>query len=474
MKTSIQTYNRASAIRKALTLLMLLAIATSLSAQRPRRGSTSTRQRSSVPTPQQKKPTKAQLQQQQAQMAQQRRREQQRAAELNRSIRTSLDSVLILDNQIGRQQRSIDSLTRDINALRVQIDSMTVQLEQLKKELADKKSKYGKAMVYMQRSKTVQEKLMFVFSASNLEQMIRRARYIREYSTFQRAQGQIIKQQQAEVHRKQNELLDAKTKLETHRVALEETRKLLERDKGNCQKKVDFLNQNLATVQQQIKEYQRKEAELNAQIDRIIQEEIAEARRRAEAERRRREEEARKRAEEERLAAANAKKKGSSKAPARPAAPAAATPSAWEAEDAADRKLSSSFTANKGRLPMPITGSYSIVGRYGTYTVAGLRNVTLDNKGIDIRGQQGAQARSVFDGTVSSVFQYGGQYIVMVRHGSYISVYSGLSSVIVKKGAKVSTKQALGNVGTDENGNYVLHFQLRQESSRLNPQLWVR
>ena len=457
---------------RLLTIFCLFLVATSVAAQQPRRGSTSSRRRTSVPAPQQKKPTKQQLQQQQAQMAQQRKREQQRAAELNRSIRTNLDSVLILDNQIGRQQQSIDSLTRDINKLRVQIDSMTVELENLKRELADKKSKYSKAMVYMQRQKTVQEKLMFVFSASNLEQMIRRARYIREYATFQRAQGQIIKQQQAEVHRKQNELLDAKTKLETHRVALEETRKLLERDKGNCQKKVEFLNKNLATVQQQIKEYQRKEAELNAQIDRIIQEEIAEARRRAEAERRRREEEARKRAEADRLAAANAKKKGS-KAPTTPAAPAAA-PSAWEAEDAADRKLSSSFTANKGRLPMPITGSYSIVGRYGTYTVAGLRNVTLDNKGIDIRGQQGAQARSVFDGTVSSVFQYGGQYIVMVRHGSYISVYSGLSSVSVKKGTKVSTKQVLGNVGTDDNGNYVLHFQLRQESSRLNPQQWVR
>jgi murein DD-endopeptidase MepM/ murein hydrolase activator NlpD len=153
---------------------------------------------------------------------------------------------------------------------------------------------------------------------------------------------------------------------------------------------------------------------------------------------------------------------------------AAPADSRWFEEDAADRKLSSSFTSNKGRLPMPITGSYSVVGHYGTYTVPGLRNVTLDNKGIDIRGQQGAQARAVFDGTVSSVFQYGGQYIIMVRHGQYISVYSGLQSVHVSKGAKVSTKQTLGNVGRNDDGHYVLHFQLRNQTARLNPEQWVR
>ena len=123
---------------------------------------------------------------------------------------------------------------------------------------------------------------------------------------------------------------------------------------------------------------------------------------------------------------------------------------------------------------MPITGSYSVVGHYGTYSVPGLKNVTLDNKGIDIRGQQGAQARAVFSGTVSSIFQYGGQYIVMLRHGQYISVYSGLNSVSVSKGAKVSTQQTLGTISKNDDGHYVLHFQLRNEAARLNPEQWVR
>ena len=475
-------------MRRFLCILLLLGLLLPASAQNRRRTTTkktpttqTQKKNSTQQKKQQKKPTKAELQKQKQDMARQRQLQQKRAEELNRHIKQSLDSVLILDNQIGRQRVAIDSLSGEIKGLEQQIDTLERELDRLQRELADKKQKYARAMIYMQRHKSVQEKLMFVFSAKNFDQLIRRMRYVREYSTFQRVQGEMIKEKAAEVKRKQNELLNAKTKLETSRVAMQEKRRLLETSKQSCEKNVQFLNQNLATVQKQIAEYKQKEAAINAQIDRIIQEEIAEARRKAEAERKRREEEARKKAEAER--AANAKKSGStgkssssskSSKSSTSSTSSKSTSPTWFEEDAADRRLSNSFAQNRGRLPMPITGSYSVVGHYGTYTVPGLRNVTLDNKGIDIRGQQGAQARAVFDGTVSSVFQYGGQYIVMVRHGQYISVYSGLQNVAVSKGAKVTTKQSLGTVGRNDDGHYVLHFQLRNLTTRLNPEQWVR
>ena len=470
-------------MKRLLLLLALFTLMLPAPAQRQRRTTkpaAAQTQKKSNRTKQQKKqqakPTKEQLRRQQQDMAHQRKEQQRRAEELNRHIKQSLDSVLILDHQIGRQQQAIDSLSGEITTLTQQIDTLERQLDRLQRELAEKKQKYARAMVYMQRHKSVQEKLMFVFSARNFDQFIRRMRYIREYSTFQRVQGEMLKEKAAEVRRKQNELLNAKTRLETSRVAMQEKHRLLEQSKQSQQRNVQVLNQNLATVQQQIAEYKKKEAAIDAQIERIIQEEIAEARRRAEAERRRREEEARKKAEAERAAAKKSGTSGKSGKSGKSGVSGKSASSAptWTAEDAADRRLSSSFAQNRGRLPMPITGSYSIVGHYGTYTVPGLRNVTLDNKGIYIRGQQGAQARAVFDGTVSSVFQYGGQYIVMVRHGQYISVYSGLQSVSVSKGATVTTKQTLGTVGRNDDGNYVLHFQLRNQTSRLNPEQWVR
>ena len=92
----------------------------------------------------------------------------------------------------------------------------------------------------------------------------------------------------------------------------------------------------------------------------------------------------------------------------------------------------------------------------------------------DIKGKPGAYARAVFDGEVSAVFQYNGLTNVLVRHGSYISVYCNLSSVRVKKGSLVRTRDIIGEVSTDKSGNAVLHFQLRKETVKLNPEQWIR
>jgi len=135
-----------------------------------------------------------------------------------------------------------------------------------------------------------------------------------------------------------------------------------------------------------------------------------------------------------------------------------------------DRMVSDGFEANKGRLPMPITGSYKIVSHFGQYNVEGLKGITLDNKGINILGSAGCRARCIYDGEVSGVFGFGGTMVVMVRHGAYISVYCNLASVMVQQGEKVATHQALGVVGHDN----ILQFQLRKETAKLNPESWLR
>jgi len=479
---------------------------------------TNTKQKPQKAAPKMDQKTK--LKNEKAATEKKRRESQAELQKLNKNVKANLDSVLILDHQIGRQQQSIDSLNVEIGSIGARIDTLNTQLTKLEKDLAIKKKHYAKAVVYMRRNRSVQNKLMFVFSADNFSQLIRRMRYMREYSTFQKAQGELLKEKQIEVRNTQNELLTAKAHKEQDLRSVENHKRSLQGLKSSCETKVDFLNKNIATVQQQIEQYRQREQALNAEIDRIIQAEI-EAARRAEAERKRKAEEARKRAEAEarekarKLAAAKAEaerkrkaaeeaerrhreaKTESAKAEAKAAAEKAKAEAkaaeedvkvaakeekeerskvtTWKSDDSsADRRLSSSFTSNKGRLPMPITGSYSVVGHYGNYSVSGLRNVTLDNKGIDIRGQQGCSARAVFDGVVSSIFQYGGTYIVMLRHGSYISVYSGLSSVNVRKGQTVKTRDSLGAVAQNSDGHCVLQFQLRNESTRLNPEQWVR
>ena len=456
-------------MRQFLLLILAFVLSLPLSAQSRKTTTTSKKPattKTTTKTPQKKSATpqkvdkKTQLKNEKATAQKARQMSQVQLAQLNKNVKASLDSVLILDNQIGKQQISIDSLNKDITALGATIDTLTTQLSHLQRELDIKKKRYAKAMVYMRKNKSVQNKLMFIFSADNFSQMLRRFRYMREYSTFQKAQGELLKGKQQEVKAKQNELLAAKAQKEQSLHAVEEKKKSLQDMKASCQTQVNYLNKNIALVQKQIKEYQQKEQALNAEIDRIIQAEL-EAARRAEAERKRKEAEARKKSNNGKVTAKEEKEERSKT-------------EAWKADTGIDAKLSSNFTANKGRLPMPITGSYNVVGHYGNYTVSGLRNVTLNNKGIDIRGQQGCTARSIFEGTVSAVFQYAGSYTVMLRHGSYISVYSGLSSVSVKTGQAVKTRTPLGTVSKDADGRYILHFQLRNGSSQLNPEQWVR
>jgi septal ring factor EnvC (AmiA/AmiB activator) len=145
-------------------------------------------------------------------------------------------------------------------------------------------------------------------------------------------------------------------------------------------------------------------------------------------------------------------------------------------ENAADRKLTGSFESNKGKLPMPITGPYLITSHYGINYVEGLKNVKFNNHGIDIQGKEGCQAKAVFDGTVSYVFQHmqnEGTYIVMVRHGQYISAYFNLTDLKVKKGDKIKINEPIGTVCINATGNYTMQFQLRKDTQSLNPELWL-
>ena len=138
-------------------------------------------------------------------------------------------------------------------------------------------------------------------------------------------------------------------------------------------------------------------------------------------------------------------------------------------EPAVDRQLSGSFASNKGRLPVPITGPYKIVRGFGSYVPDGLSAIRLDSKGIHLKGQPGATARCIFDGEVSRIFAKGDRYIIMVRHGRYISVYCNLTAVSVGAGQKVKAYQTLGSLGSD----CTLQFQLRNWTELLNPRSWL-
>ena len=377
-----------------------------------------------------------------------------------KDVKSQLSNLSLINGQIAERKKYIRAIEQDVNTLNREITSLQRQLNTLQKDLKDKKSKYEASVQYLYRNKSIQEKLMFIFSAENLGQTYRRLRYVKEYGNYQRLQA-------TEIERKQKQVQAKKVELETTRTAKQDLlkqgeaeRKKLEKQEKDRQKILNDLKRKQRGIQSEIQQKKRTAQKLNAQIDRLI-----------EAER----EKARKRAEAEASAKKKADKKGDSPAPAPSKTPKADKGAPVEKYNlnTEDRKLSSVFERNQGILPMPITGPYVIVGRYGQYAVDGLKNVRLDNKGIDIKGQAGAKARAIFDGEVSAIFKYNGLSNVLIRHGNYISVYCNLSTVTVSKGAKVTTKSEIGTIHQDASGSAVLHFQLRKETAKLNPEKWL-
>ena len=484
-------------------------------------------------------------------------KEQERALRRNQAdVKKRLQDLMVLNGEIDQRQKNIDGIQQDIHHIDGNIGLLNAQLKTLEQQLQDRKNKYIRSMRYMTRHHSVQDKLMFIFSAKNLTQMYRRLSFIRQYSAYQKAQGEAVKAKQKQVTEKHKQLQVVKGHKNNLLYKGQQEKTALEGKQTEQQQVVQGLQKQQKTIQAVIADQRKKDAAINAQIDRLIAIEVekararaaAEAKRKAEAQaaaQRRREElarrkkqaeaearenarrieEARRKAREAELArkaqeearlqaenSAKARAQDKARARAEKAARAAAeqanrqaraeqaareaeadrraaelkaktdearnrkelASARREANDAAtlstvDRMLSGGFEANRGRLPMPISGTYKIVSHFGQYNVQGLSGVTLDNKGINLLGKPGCVARSIYDGEVSAVFGYGGMWNVLVRHGAYISVYCNLKSVSVHKGQKVSTRQALGAVGADN----ILQFQLRKETAKLNPESWL-
>ena len=283
---------------------------------------------------------------------------------------------------------------------------------------------------------------MFLLSAESFSQMVRRMRYLREYSNFQQAQGELLMAQQKELDAKRAELESTRQAKRNLLVKQIEQQQLLDKQQAEQQKLLSGLKKKQKEIRSRIAQQQRERDKLNEQINRIIEEELA--------------------AQKKKDSADDTKKSDS-------------TMPAYK-ENAADKKLTGSFQSNKGKFPVPITGPYLVTSHYGINYVAGLNNVKINNHGVDVRGLENCYARAIFEGTVSAIFEHPqiqGSYIVMIRHGQYISAYFNLAALRVKKGDKVKTGEQLGLVRPDLSGLYTMQFQLRKDTERLNPEQWI-
>ena len=388
-------------------------------------------------------------------------------SETQRSARSSLNRLNLLSQQVLARQKVVRLLNEEIGTIDADMRRIDGEIGALSRDLKGKQANYAKSARGIYKRRAAQDRLLFILSAENFSQSLRRMRYLREYAAWQKRQADAIVEKRKEMALKQAEL-EATRKEKLALLAARETEaSRLQAEESAQQTEVAQLNKKQRELQASLAKKKKQADALNRQIEKQIADEIARA-------------EAMARAERAKATKKNGSATGSKGTPGTAKEPVAEERQAdvrgGYAMTAAERKLSGDFAGNRGHLSAPVSGRYTVVGRFGEQQHQELKYVRTNNSGIDLQTPPGAEARAVFDGVVTRVFVVPGyNNSVIVRHGNYLTVYANLVEVYVKAGDKVSTRQSLGRIFSDsEDGNStVLHFQLWKEKTKLNPLPWL-
>ena len=362
--------------------------------------------------------------------------------------KSAVNVIVIQANKIKLKEKLINTTERQAKLLSNDIYINQLQINKLNRELAILKEDYATMIVKSYKSRSEQSRAMFILSSENFLQAYKRAQYMKQYTNFRKMQGEEIKS-------KTKQLIDYNEKLDVQKTAKqkliaenEKERLSLLKAKQEQQKLVDSIKKDKKKIMAEIKKKQQETRAIDRQIDRLIREAIAEANRKA--------------------AAANAK--------ANPSATVSkgSSVSSKIILTAESKILADNFRSNKGKLPWPVEKGFVSLP-YGDQPHPQFASLTIHNSGVEITTEQGATARAVFGGEVTSVIVLSPvNKAVMIQHGDYFTVYQNLSSVYVSKGDKVSIKQSIGKVRSNgETGKTVLKFTISQNTTYNNPASWL-
>ena len=403
------------------------------------------------------------LEKRKAQIQQEIRENEKLLQTVKKKEKSAVNVVIVQSNKIKLKEKLINTTERQAKLLSNDIYINQLKINKLNRELVVLKEDYAEMIVKSYKSRSEQSRAMFILSSNSFLQAYKRAQYMKQYTGYRKMQGDEIKSKSDQLvvyNEKLGVQKSAKQKLiqenEKERLALlkvkQEQEKLLKKDKSK--------------IAGEIKKKQTEARAIDKQIDRIIREAIAEANRKAAMER------AMEKAKNE-SKAGDTKEEIKTRAKAIVSSSSAVSSSKIELTPEA-KILSDNFKANKGKLPWPVEKGF-VSSAFGNHPHPVISSLMIHNSGVDITTDQGATARAVFAGEVTSVMVLSPvNRAVMIQHGEFFTVYQNLSSVSVSKGDKVSIKQSIGKVRTNgDTGKTVIKFTISQNTTYNNPAIWL-
>lgn len=372
----------------------------------------------------------------------------------------SFNELQVIENQIYYRSQLLKNYDNQIRGAELKVEQKTGQIEEYEQKITRLKAQYKKLILYAYKNRNKYGKMMFIFAAKSYREAIKRNSYLKRVAEIQEnqfiaiAQHQdLIKEEIKQIDEEKQRKLAVVANKKKERAAIEEDRKRQEAIYREFKQEEDEILAKLRKEEQD-------RARLRQQIAAAIQREIAEA------EAARKAAEAKKAGTKNNTASTTMKSNTTTKA----------APNFQSTKEAA--ALSANFEGNRGKLPWPVEKG-TLTEKFGKNPHPTLKNVTTNNRGIDISAPKNAQVRAVFEGEVTSVLNIpGAGKVVIIKHGNYRTVYSNLQDTYVKVGQKVSTKKVIGSLLSKKDQSIsVAHFEIHKvvgsNVTCLNPSLWV-
>jgi septal ring factor EnvC (AmiA/AmiB activator) len=350
-----------------------------------------------------------------------------------RKEKNIVEEVKDLDNKIKTREELINVIEKESAQLSDEIYLNQLEINQNKRNLEALKKDYGDMIFKSYKSKSQNSRIMFLLSSDNFLQAYKRFQYMRQYTQFRKKQGEEIQLKTEELQVLTDSLTikkNEKQKLLNNKRAEQET---IEKEKSQQENLLKEVKKKESNYKKQITQFQKEEERINAQIDKLIRDAIAESNKNT-----------------------------------------ANTASSTFALTAEAKELASQFNLNKGKLPWPVEKGF-VSTYYGNQPHPVVKTLTIKSNGVRISTDSGSKARAVFNGTVMAVqIMTGNKKAVLIQHGNYITVYKNLETLFVKKGDKVNTKQEIGTIFTDKiTGKTTLDFVLTNNTKTENPASWI-
>ncbi len=350
--------------------------------------------------------------------------------EVQKNQKLSLNRVQLLNNQIEKRNAVVSTIKSEIDIYQEFIDNNTLAIRLMNNDIKEIKKEYAELVRSAYRNRNAYDEILLLLSADNVNQAFRRHLYMKHYSAYRQNQAKVIGAIQQVLNQKAVTLEQQKLiKLQLLTDVKKETQQLAQ-EKTQKNNEIQKLQKEQQSLRRKLQQQREIEQRLEKEIQKIIEEEARKSK---------------------------------------------ATGGTGFELTPEQKLVGDSFVQNKKRLPWPVERGV-ITERFGINQHPVLSNVQTRNNGISISTEAGAKVRSVFNGEVSRVFAItGGNTAVIIRHGKYLTVYSNLREVTVKKGDKVSTKQTIGTIYTDsdDDNKSILKFQIWLENQKLNPEDWI-